>query len=42
MKSLRVASHVHTSWSYDGEWALEDVARTFGRLGYDAVLTAEH
>lgn len=42
MKSLRVASHVHTSWSYDGEWTLEDVVRAFRRLGYDALLTAEH
>jgi hypothetical protein len=42
VRPLRVASHVHSSWSYDGEWALEDLAHTFRRLGYDAVLMAEH
>ncbi len=42
MKSLRVASHVHSSWSYDGEWDLQHLARAFRRLGYDAILMAEH
>jgi hypothetical protein len=39
---LRVAPHVHSDWSYDGSWTLEGLARLFGRLGYDAVLMAEH
>lgn len=42
MKSLRVAAHVHSSWSYDGEWGLEQLARAFRWLGYDALLMAEH
>jgi predicted metal-dependent phosphoesterase TrpH len=40
--ALRVAAHVHSTWSYDGEWALEDLARAFARRGYDAVLMSEH
>lgn len=40
--SVRVAAHVHSLWSYDGEWSLGDIARTFRRLRYDVVLMAEH
>jgi predicted metal-dependent phosphoesterase TrpH len=40
--TVRVAAHVHSDWSYDGSWTLPAIARAFGRLGYDAVLTAEH
>jgi hypothetical protein len=39
---IRVAAHVHSDWSYDGRWGLDAIATTFGRLGYDAVLLAEH
>lgn len=42
MSRLRVAAHVHSSWSYDGRWSLRRIATGFGRLGYDAVLLAEH
>jgi hypothetical protein len=42
MTELRVAPHVHSDWSYDGTWKLEALARLFGRLGYGAVLMAEH
>ncbi len=42
MRTTKVAAHVHSSWSYDGEWSLEDIARVFTRLGFDAVLMAEH
>lgn len=42
MTPLRVAVHVHSSWFYDAEWQLEDIATTFGRLRYDAVLMSEH
>lgn len=42
MTRIRVAAHVHSSWSYDGRWALEDLARAFARRGFDAVLMAEH
>jgi hypothetical protein len=42
MRTAKVAAHVHSTWSYDGQWSLEDIARAFTRLGYDAVLMAEH
>lgn len=42
MKSIRVAAHVHSDWSYDGRWSLSQIATEFGRRGYDAVLIAEH
>ena len=40
--TLRTAVHVHSEWSDDARWALEDVARGFGRRRYGAVLLAEH
>jgi hypothetical protein len=40
--ALRVACHVHSTWSYDGSWTLEALARAFARQGRDAVLMAEH
>ncbi len=42
MTRIRVASHVHSEWSYDGRWGLERISEAFGRRGYDAVLLAEH
>jgi predicted metal-dependent phosphoesterase TrpH len=39
---VRVAAHVHSEWSYDGERSLQDIVRTFRRLRYDVVLMAEH
>jgi len=40
--SVRAAVHVHSEWSYDGSWSLEELAEEFGRRGYGAVLMAEH
>ncbi len=42
MNRVRVASHVHSEWSYDGSWSLRRIAAGFGQRGYDAVLMAEH
>jgi hypothetical protein len=42
VKALRVAPHVHSTWSYDGRWTLEALSRAFARRGYHAVLMAEH
>ncbi len=42
MRQVRVAAHVHSSWSYDGEWSLDDIARVFRRLRYDVVMMADH
>lgn len=42
MRTLRVAAHVHSSWSYDAEWSLPDIASAFRRRHYDVVLMSEH
>jgi len=42
MRTVRLASHVHSDWSYDGQWTLARISAAFGRRGYDAVLMAEH
>ena len=42
MRRIRIASHVHSEWSYDGRFSLEQISEGFGRRGYDAVLLAEH
>jgi predicted metal-dependent phosphoesterase TrpH len=42
MTSVRVAAHVHSSWSYDAEWSLEDIVSAFRRRRYDVVLMSEH
>jgi predicted metal-dependent phosphoesterase TrpH len=39
---VRIAAHVHSSWSYDASWALDDIAAAFARRRYDVVLMAEH
>lgn len=42
MSVVRVAAHLHTTWSYDGSWSLPDLAHALRRRGFDAMLTAEH
>lgn len=42
MTPVRVAAHVHSSWSYDAEWSLQDIANEFRRRRYDVVLMSEH
>jgi hypothetical protein len=42
MTRIRLATHVHSEWSYDGSFTLEQIGRAFGRRGYAAVLLAEH
>jgi hypothetical protein len=39
---IRMAAHVHSSWSYDASWGLDRLAGAFARRGYRAVLMAEH
>jgi hypothetical protein len=39
---VKAVTHIHSAWSYDGNWDLSRIAGFFGRLGYDLVLTAEH
>jgi predicted metal-dependent phosphoesterase TrpH len=42
MTRLRVAAHVHSAWSYDAEWTLDEIARAFRKRRYDVVLMSEH
>lgn len=41
-KPLRVVMHAHSTWSYDGRWSLERLARMYGKLGADALMMSEH
>lgn len=38
----KAITHIHSTWSYDGNWDLSGIAGFFCHLGYDVVLTAEH
>jgi len=42
MRTIKVASHIHSEWSYDGSWSLPALARSFRRRGVDAMLMSEH
>lgn len=42
MTPVRAVAHVHSDWSYDGRWSLEELAQAFGRRGCDVVLMSEH
>jgi len=42
MTRIRAAAHVHSDWSDDATWPLEELARAFARRRYDVVLMAEH
>jgi hypothetical protein len=41
MKVLSVC-HVHSKWSYDGSWSLEELAAKFSRRGHRIVMMTEH
>jgi len=40
--SIRAAMHVHSTWSYDGHWALDRIVPEFTRRGYQVLLMTEH
>lgn len=42
MRTIRVAPHVHSEWSYDAEWPLTELVDAFRDRKYDGILTAEH
>jgi hypothetical protein len=42
VRTIRVAPHVHSDWSYDAEWKLAELVHAFTERTYDAVLMAEH
>jgi hypothetical protein len=39
---ILAASHVHSVWSYDGKWTLDELAPQFSERGYQALLMTEH
>lgn len=39
---MRVVLHCHSTWSYDGQWRLAEIARLYGRARVDAVMMTEH
>ena len=39
---IKTASHIHSEWSYDGQWPLTKIAAEFERRGYHVLLTTEH
>ena len=41
-RRVHLAAHVHSAWSYDGRYALDEITRMFARLGFDGVLLSEH
>jgi hypothetical protein len=36
------ACHVHSKWSYDGSWSLEDLSARFAARGYRILMMTEH
>jgi hypothetical protein len=42
MSLISAACHVHSDWSYDGQWPLNKIAETFPERGYHVVLMTEH
>ena len=42
MTPLNVVLHAHSTWSYDGRWPLEKIARLYGAMGVDVVMMTEH
>jgi hypothetical protein len=38
----RAAVHVHSDWSYDGQWTLARIANAFAERGYSIVMITEH
>jgi hypothetical protein len=42
MNRIRAACHVHSTWSYDGKWKLDQLARSFSKRQYQVVLITEH
>src|SRR5215469_2120369 len=40
--TIKAALHVHSTWSYDGTWSLEQIVEGFSRRGYNLLLVTEH
>jgi hypothetical protein len=41
MEQLAIC-HVHSKWSYDGSWSLEELSTKFSRQGYRVLMMTEH
>jgi histidinol phosphatase-like PHP family hydrolase len=41
-KGIVAASHVHSVWSYDGQWKLDEIVREFSGRGYQVLMMTEH
>ena len=39
---IRAALHIHSNWSYDGQWELPTLATAFAARGYRVLLMTEH
>ena len=39
---ILAACHVHSKWSYDGSWTLEELAAEFSRRGFRVLMMTEH
>ena len=39
---ITAACHVHSEWSYDAKWTLNEIATAFGGRGCSAVMMTEH
>jgi hypothetical protein len=39
---ILAVSHVHSTWSYDGRWSLEDLSARFSRRGCRVLMMTEH
>ncbi len=42
MKRICAACHIHSTWSYDGKWKLDQLARSFSKRNYRVLLITEH
>jgi len=40
--TIPAAFHVHSTWSYDGQWTLDQIATAFRSRGYNLVFVTEH
>jgi hypothetical protein len=42
VQDLSIACHVHSDWSYDGKWSLDELVGAFGRRDYRVLMMTEH
>lgn len=40
--TVNAACHIHSDWSYDGKWPLNELAAEFRKRGYKVLLVTEH